>query len=182
MSGPAVQVAAYTAEALGTVGKGEFWRLHRFAGSKSIFRHFAAATGHDVVTELIVGIDSYFVVSAPAEHCPDSRPVVFPWLPVERQHDFGMVGMRVSRPLVVFDCFDTASQRFACEVALGSPVAVEVRQPNVAAPYGQKSGIETADHELLFALVGDFAPRLDDVVGTDGEIIEFYSHRVVLVL
>ena len=118
---PAMEVAAGTAQTLSGIGESQFRSSEYLFRSQFVFRAFAVDAGKDTVYEIIVRHHADGVVSAPTEGGSDDTSFVLVRLPVEREHDFGVVEMAVTGTVYVFDHFDARGERFGGHVRFGSP-------------------------------------------------------------
>ena len=179
---PSVERTAHASHALGRISQRQTGSTEHLLGLQDILRRLWINADVQVVLVLSSGIDAYLEVAAPAECGTDSTALMLLRFAVERQHHLRGIEMSVAGTITVANCLQTACQRFLCHVSLGSPVAMQMRQPYVATTQRQMAGIEAFQRNGLLLTIGNLRPRLDDVYRLIGLIAYLHcdGHQLIL--
>ena len=143
-----------------------------------VFRVVFVDTCKEVVVLRVVGDHLQAVVAAIAEGSADDVAGVLLALAVQREHHFGMVGMRVTCAVLVDDDLLAGRQRFLHQAALVGPRTIEVAQPHVTAAYGQHGRRKGGQRDGLLLAVGHLGPGLNDILLEVGFILQFHREGI----
>ena len=179
---PSVDVAAHAALALVAEREGEYRGREDLAWLQRVLRLLLVDAREEVRGVGVVVVQGDAVVAGPGQRAADDAACQLPGASVERDHQRGVVALRVAHAVLVLEHLHAVGQRFFVEVAFRSPCAVEMRQPRVAPADGHVGRCEPVERHGFLLRVADLGPRLDHLAVVVGLVEERHEKRVVLVL
>ena len=180
---PSVERPAHAAYARGAVCQRQSWRCENPFRCEHIFGRLRVNACVEVHALVVRHVQAYLEVSAPAECYANHASTVLLRCSVEGKHHFGRIKMRVACSISVPDGFQSACQRLVGNDSLGSPVAVQMSEPDIISLADmQVSAIEALEGDRLLLAVLDLRPCLYYIHVAPGFVEHPNSHGLQFVL
>ena len=176
-----MKVTATTTQSFITISQCQFGSLEYLTAFQMINGVVFVDTCIEMMVFAFICVNAQFIITSVTKGSTNHTSAILTWLSVQREHHFGVCRVRIAHSVLILYHLHTRFQRFLHQTRLVCPSTVEAGQPDIALTNGKIGRCKLVQLHVLFLLMADFRPRLNDVHILIGFIEEFYIKRIYFV-